>query len=150
MKVCRTCELVKPLIDFKSYPKKSGIGYSSDCRACKAAYANRRYHENPSRHRKSADAWAKKNYEKIKAATTKYRRKKRLEVVDYLGGKCTACGLDEVCCLQIDHIDGGGNKERKKITDKQIQKKILAGAKGYQLLCANCNWRKREKYHEVR
>jgi hypothetical protein len=48
--------------------------------------------------------------------------------------------------LQIDHINGGGCKERKKFKGypakyyEIILKELKAGSKDYQLLCPTCNW----------
>ncbi|MEK7178047.1 MAG: hypothetical protein AAB721_00070, partial [Patescibacteria group bacterium] len=53
--------------------------------------------------------------------------------------------------LQIDHILGNGSKERKKNNTTKIYHKIVnKQTKGYQLLCANCNWIKRYTNKEYR
>lgn len=54
--------------------------------------------------------------------------------------------------LQIDHIDGGGNKEQGRLGGHGIQKKILEmkhPETQYQLLCANHNWLKKYERNEV-
>ena len=51
--------------------------------------------------------------------------------------------------LQVDHVDGKGYEERKIFTQQQIYRRVLAGEPGYQLLCANCNWKKKEQNNEV-
>src|SRR3990172_5788234 len=72
----------------------------------------------------------------------KYRRQ-RQELILRLCGLCTRCGLDDIRCLQIDHRNGGGHKERKeygweyfkflyRLSDEEL------GAR-YQILCANCH-----------
>lgn len=64
--------------------------------------------------------------------------------------KCVDCGFNDVRCLEIDHINNDGAKERKKIFGNS---KMAGGAfyrwliknnypKGYQVLCKNCNWLK--------
>ena len=67
-----------------------------------------------------------------------------------LGGKCLRCGFKDSRALQIDHINGGGYAERKKIAGTMatwymhVLRELDAGKKNkYQLLCANCNWIKR-------
>ena len=49
--------------------------------------------------------------------------------------------------LQIDHINGGGVKELKKVNGTEHTKKVIRSVLNkenkYQLLCANCNWIKR-------
>jgi hypothetical protein len=71
----------------------------------------------------------------------------RNEVLELLGGKCVKCGETDWRCLQIDHVNGGGSKEIDKIGRrlymKKIKEDVLNGSRNYQLLCANCNMRKR-------
>ena len=78
----------------------------------------------------------------------------RLWTIAQLGNKCARCGFRDARALQIDHVNGGGNKERR---DKRIWSvAVLAledkasGGHRYQLLCANCNWIKRYEQDEVR
>jgi len=83
-----------------------------------------------------------------KITRKKSRWKFRLQIIELLGGKCAKCGFSDIRALQIDHINGGGNKEFKKFNChhayyKHILEEIEAGSKDYQLLCANCNWIKR-------
>lgn len=77
----------------------------------------------------------------------KWDQKRRKDVLEKMGGKCVRCGFSDFRALQIDHINGGGTKERKKGL-YWIHKKIMAMSedeisKEYQLLCANCNWIKK-------
>jgi hypothetical protein len=72
----------------------------------------------------------------------------RSNALTILGGKCNRCGFDDRRALQIDHIIGGGTKERKH-NPSAIYRKIRDGqTKGYQLLCANCNVIKRVENKE--
>ncbi len=75
----------------------------------------------------------------------------KLEVFELLGNKCKGCGVSDWRVLQIDHINGGGTRE-KKIGNYWtfFRKEILSGSKKYQLLCANCNWIKKYENNEVR
>jgi hypothetical protein len=85
-------------------------------------------------------------------ASKNYYNKKRKKVVELLGNKCQRCGFTDWRTLQIDHVNGGGTKEKKsvKVTfSNYISKKILNGSKEYQLLCANCNWIKRYENNET-
>lgn len=76
-----------------------------------------------------------------------YRKKTRERVVKALGGKCVKCGFSDIRALQLDHINGGGNKIRKSIKGgsvKYYQAMIdNKHKKEIQLLCANCNVIKR-------
>lgn len=65
----------------------------------------------------------------------------------YGGYICACCGETEKVFLVIDHVDGGGNTERKKISTSggAGQYSYLVGAgfpAGYQVLCHNCNFAK--------
>lgn len=90
---------------------------------------------------------------KAKKRTRDWLNNLRKALIDILGGKCIKCGFTDSRALQIDHIFGGGSKERKtvKITYyKYIMNEILRESGKYQLLCANCNWIKRVENKEVR
>lgn len=63
--------------------------------------------------------------------------KKRKFIIDKLGGKCIKCGFNDYRALQIDHIHGGGRKERKEVIFNNEY--ILKHKDKYQILCANCN-----------
>lgn len=79
----------------------------------------------------------------------------RLATLAALGGKCVRCGFDDYRALQIDHINGEGNKERKQSSaytgyQRKVLESFLRGENKYQLLCSNCNWIKRSENNEVR
>jgi hypothetical protein len=74
-----------------------------------------------------------------------------------LGDKCARCGFDDVRALQIDHVNGGGCKERGRTRNNKFgsgtriafYKKVINDTEGlYQCLCANCNWIKRSENKE--
>ena len=85
--------------------------------------------------------------------------KKRLKAKAYskLGNRCAnpncgwrnvdgSVGCTDIRCLQVDHVHGGGRKERTKpgFYTGKIYLLVLDDEGGkYQLLCANCNWIKR-------
>lgn len=70
-------------------------------------------------------------------------QEKRKSILELLGNKCSKCGFNDLRALQIDHINGGGGKERAQkgwqyrnylysLSSEQIISK-------YQCLCANCH-----------
>ena len=67
----------------------------------------------------------------------------------YGGGKCACvkCGESRMACLSIDHIEGGGNKQRvgnlRASTTFYRWLKAEGYPKGYQTLCMNCQFVKR-------
>jgi hypothetical protein len=80
---------------------------------------------------------------------SRYDELKQL-VFQKLGWSCCRCGYHDVRALQIDHVNGGGNKEHKQVKNSlSFLKKVLTDDKGsYQILCANCNWVKRHENKE--
>jgi len=108
----------------------------------------------------------RKNTAAGKQYQTEYLRRVRASVLAYLGNKCSnkmcrwlnldgTLGCSDLHCLQIDHVKSDGAKDRAAYSQNQIYRRILSGKFDdcYQLLCANCNWRKvhenREFRHEV-
>jgi hypothetical protein len=79
----------------------------------------------------------------------------RLRAQRALGNKCVRCGYKDERALQIDHVNGGGKKERTKYRGASyyyhVLKEIAAGrGKKYQILCANCNVIKRRENQEIK
>ncbi len=63
----------------------------------------------------------------------------------YGGYVCTCCGEVEKNFLQIDHIENNGAEHRKEIgTSLYKWLKKNGFPPGFQVLCANCNWGKRQ------
>lgn len=91
---------------------------------------------------------ARKDKDRLNHA--RWRQSIRESLWALLGRECVRCGFSDVRALQIDHIDGGGNQERKasRSLDEYYQKIIACGGKGYQVLCANCNQIKRHEKRE--
>lgn len=67
----------------------------------------------------------------------------RLKCIELLGNKCKNCGNNDIRILCIDHINGGGNKERLKFGGSYFMKILKEIEENndikYQLLCCNCN-----------
>ena len=83
----------------------------------------------------------------------RYYRRQRDKILELLGNKCIRCGMTDKRCLQIDHINGHGAEEQRRIGYgmkylRHIFESIQSGKKEYQLLCANCNWIKRHERKE--
>jgi len=57
------------------------------------------------------------------------------------GSKCACCSEARFEFLAIDHVNGGGRKERETKSTQQIARKIinLNFPKEYRVLCHNCN-----------
>lgn len=97
----------------------------------------------------------KMNVKRHNSKTTESRQRARTKVLVRLGNKCVRCGFDDPRALQIDHINGDAPSDPNsrpqrggmlifrllKMSDEELRSK-------YQLLCANCNWVKREENKE--
>jgi hypothetical protein len=96
-KICTKCQI--PLTEenwiFSSdkYKKKSYI-----CDGCRKSKGNAAWHEN------------KEHNLEVKSD---YRMKVRVDTINHYGGKCAICQIDNIYYLSIDHINGGGNIDRK-------------------------------------
>ena len=75
-----------------------------------------------------------------------YTQRRKAQIHSLLGGKCKHCGEKDTRVLQIDHVYGDGAEERRGgLSRMQLYRNVVNNTKRYQLLCANCNWKKREK-----
>lgn len=71
--------------------------------------------------------------------------KNRIIVLNKLGGKCDCCGEQKIELLSIDHINGGGNQEKKVLRGANLLKKLKLMNESdlsnkYRCLCYNCNY----------
>lgn len=104
--------------------------------------------------KKHSREYQEKNKDRLKEYAKKHQREIRKTLIILMGGKCVKCGFDDERALQIDHIHGGGYKERKEATSKNFNRRAIKSVKNnegvFQLLCANCNWIKRHENNENR
>lgn len=102
------------------------------------AEGRKRYNKDPKKQNKRV----RECYQKIKN-----------EIITLLGSKCVYCGFSDLRAIEIDHVNGGGHKERKKFHIygyyKHILEQVKAGSKDYQLLCSNCNDIKRYEQQHI-
>lgn len=71
------------------------------------------------------------------------RRKWREAALAAYGGVCACCGEERYEFLAIDHIDGGGTRERRQnfVNGSSVNKWLADRGypSGYRVLCHNCN-----------
>jgi hypothetical protein len=99
--------------------------------------------------------WYEQNRDRLKTLGTSYARNRRLELRQQLytilgADYCVKCGEDDRRCLQFDHIKGMGKQEY----DKRFRYSMMfliyytmhpdEAREKLQVLCANCNWKKRD------
>jgi hypothetical protein len=92
--------------------------------------------KNPERWRESTQRRNKRSYARLKRM-----------IFEKLGNMCKRCGIEDVRVLCVDHVYGGGRKERRSVrTHYQVWKRALLDTEGrYQILCHNCNWIKKSE-----
>ena len=95
-------------------------------------------------------AWQRGTGEKKLRSGMSKERYWRWQAILYLGSKCAGCGYDEdIRALQIDHIYGGGRKEKRERVRGLMYREVAEGKRAdIQLLCANCNHIKAHKNKE--
>lgn len=71
------------------------------------------------------------------------------EVITKYGGSCRCCGEDNVMFLSLDHVNGGGTKERSE--DRLLGGRLYRTLRKlpvdpkYQVMCYNCNFAKGDR-----
>lgn len=129
-KQCSRCGKYKNKSEFSKNSKmKSGL--ESFCKQCHSNYNSE---------------WAKNHRKYVNATMKRYYKKLRFDVLfHYSNGtmKCSCCAESHIEFLTLDHIKGGGNKERKKFGGGSnrlfVHLRKIGFPKGYQVLCMSCN-----------
>lgn len=102
-------------------------------------------HRDPEDRRRYHREWYERNKEAQARYMAEWRRReyntRRPQVIKVLGGVCVMCGIDDERVLHIDHIHGGGHRERTGKDRVSMFAKIINGERTheFQLLCANCH-----------
>lgn len=112
--ICPRCEI-------NPRPKNGG-GYCSKCNTIHQA------------------EWRAKNAERKRKTDRDWNLKKKSEIYQKYGGKCVCCGETNPAFFTIDHVNGGGNQERREYKSQTWKLVIKNGySDKYQILCYNCN-----------
>ena len=129
--------------------RKAGASW---CDICNKIIHREYYQKNRESYIRRTTDFIKKHRETYKEYQRKGNFRLRVRVMEFFSDgepRCMCCGEKEIKFLQIDHINGGGSKERRDVKKKGgsefyrwllLQKKDLTR---YQVLCMNCN---RAKY----
>ena len=88
-------------------------------------------------------------YQKTKAKRAQQRQARKYRILSHYskGDKpvCAHCGQDNILVLCIDHIAGGGARQRRMLGHTAAGAQLYCWLerngypKGYQVLCYNCN-----------
>lgn len=130
MKLCTTCGITKPFVEFNSNKTKSD-GLSTKCKSCNKAYQQEYYHNNSTKHKAS-----------VKVNKVKYLERNRNFIREYLqNNPCVDCGYSDIRALQFDHIDMVGSKAKRvtSFIDGSLEalKEEIAKC---EVRCANCHF----------
>jgi hypothetical protein len=91
----------------------------------------------------SRNKWRSKNPEKVREMCRKRHQRLRRRALEKIGLLiCNNCGCDKYELLEINHIDGEGNKERKQKRTSVFYLDIIYGRrviKDLEILCRPCN-----------
>lgn len=84
----------------------------------------------------------------MRAHIRAYNTRLRGKILAQLGIRCSKCGFDDARALEIDHKNGGGTEERRRLSYPTYYLHVLRNLENYQVLCANCNMIKRRERNE--
>ncbi len=98
-----------------------------------------------------------KNKQRLLTSRRNHRTDTKILVLTHYGNNklaCVRCGNNDIRVLSIDHINGGGTRERKNMSSTSsylyycwlIKNNF---PKGYQTLCMNCQFIKRIENNET-
>jgi hypothetical protein len=125
-RVCRVCHIEKDIVEFYNTTAYKD-GKDTQCKACKNKYDKIR-----------VMTWGR---EKRTKNQKDYKLRLRIKLLQAYGHICACCGETTDEFLELDHINGGGNRHRKSEKRDLYQVAKLEGypKDKYRLLCANCN-----------
>jgi hypothetical protein len=136
-KPCSKCSQEKDIDEFPKYARSQycGDGHRAKCKTCMYADTKedrKRYASRPEIRKQ------------INLRANKSNRKSRIDCINHYGRVCACCKESRIEFLVIDHINGGGNKEREKTKGSGGWKFAVwlrqhDYPKGYRVLCHNCN-----------
>ena len=84
-------------------------------------------------------------------------RQQKIETLTHYGNgnlACVRCGFSDIRALSLDHINGrspADNWRNKARSGYALYRRLRSRGypAGYQTLCMNCQWIKREENHEL-
>jgi hypothetical protein len=146
MKICSTCT---NKLDYSYFYKSNNTkdGFRYECKSCVKQKSLKRNTciktentEAVQKKRETNKQWYIKNKERIRAKSKYNHIQQRKRCITHYGAACACCGESTYEFLVIDHINGGGNKQRKEGITK-ISRWLIANnfPEGFRILCHNCN-----------
>ena len=104
---------------------------------------NTYWRTHPEKRREKQQRYAANHPDYYPTRNKRQVREMRTEAFTHYGNACQCCGESTYEFLCIDHVNGGGNKERKLVNRAGygflLHLKQQGWPDGYQTLCHNCN-----------
>jgi len=104
------------------------------------------YLKNKQKSLQTTRNWKLSHPERTKELNQKSELKLKLDVFNHYSNgtmKCKCCEETILEFLSLDHINGGGNRQRNQYGSKLYRKLRKASyPSGFQILCYNCNMAK--------
>jgi len=150
-RVCRKCGKEQLIVDFQW-----GGTLQYLCKQCRQA-RDRAYYEQTKEVRNTNrkrvyHADPEHVLKNVRRDSKVYDAVRKLRVLaHYSSGElaCVHCGEDDLACLSIDHINGGGQQHRRVVGSHFYAWLIKNDfPDGYQTLCMNCQMRKKHNEEE--
>ncbi len=154
---CYKCKQEKPISEFHKDPTRLN-GLDSRCKKCKSQYEKKRWETHKEKRKNSFKEWYELNKERERAQKRQYARehpeerriyrvKLRLKLLQKVSGnnipQCVNCGCDDIRFLEINHVNGGGSKEKFDVGGQgYFHRSILNGTRktdDLNVLCKVCN-----------
>lgn len=137
----------KDKIKEKSYQKQYQFTHKTEWKNYHKNYSKQWYIDN-----KIIVSNKHKQYRDTHKIESKLNRDSiRLKVLNHYSNhnlKCKNCNEIHIEFLEIDHINGGGKKHKKSLHlyGNALYRWLVKNnyPDGYQVLCSNCNWKKRK------
>lgn len=159
---CSICDTTKPVTEFYSSERSRRIPRCKICLIAKSAeyqktnreHVNRKNLHYAEKHPDRQQLYYRRYRDKNKTRIKEMAKQRRLAIKEETFAvyslnamACACCSEHRIEFLSLDHTNGGGNEERRKLKAKHISggTKFYAYLKrngypsGYRVLCHNCN-----------
>lgn len=103
--------------------------------------------------KESDKKYREKHYDELVQKKREANQRLKLIVMQsYSNGdaKCLFCPQNDIRCLNLDHIKGGGRKHQRQVGNVYQYLKNNNFPPGFQILCQNCNWLKMLRNREIK
>jgi len=150
-KFCSHCNIEKDISEFYIWDSK----IFSWCKKCFSEYNRQRYADHKEQRKEYRKSYYEQNRDSLNQKASKKRAGRKAEIMTHYSGgtpKCARCGEDDLIVLCLDHINGGGRKHRQEVCNKGVYFYNWVYNNGFpdgfQVLCCNCNQRKKAENRE--